>query len=173
MRNMNMEERMSLYIAGPLFNRAERDYNAKLKQVLTPYFHVYLPQEDGGLLVEMVRSGLPADMAARQVFRVDIEAIHWCDLLLIVLDGRTVDEGAALELGYAYAKEKACYGLKTDSRQLLPFGNNPMIDGCLRDVFPNIARLIAWAKTYATHHHIDGNNIESFQPIEPELTRPH
>ena len=134
-----------LYLAGPLFSEAELKFNAWLKGKLQPFFDVYLPQEDGGLLVEMVADGMPPDLAARRVFGIDIRAMDECDMMLIVLDGRAVDEGAAFELGYAYAKGKPCYGLKTDPRQLLATGNNPMIDKSLKQVFGTVDELVTWA----------------------------
>ena len=139
-----------IYLAGPLFSLAERTFNHNLKKLLTPYFDVYLPQEDGGLLVNMVKAGLPKKLASKKVFDIDIRAMHECDLLLIILDGRSIDEGAAFELGYAYAKGQRCYGLKTDPRQLLAIGNNPMIDGPLETVFENIEEVLEWAKSYDT-----------------------
>ena len=46
-----------LYLAGPLFSHAELVYNKKLKGKLNRYFDVYLPQEDGELLVELIQKG--------------------------------------------------------------------------------------------------------------------
>ncbi len=81
---------------------------------------------------------------------LDIAALKKCDFVLIVLDGRSVDEGAAFELGYAYALGKVCYGLQTDPRRLLKIGiNNPMIDCALQQVFSSVDDLVAWAKTFA------------------------
>jgi nucleoside 2-deoxyribosyltransferase len=71
-----------------------------------------------------------------------------CDLILIVLDGRTVDEGAAFELGYVFAMGKPCYGLQTDVRRLLLTGNNPMLDCSLLQVFQDTEELIHWAQKY-------------------------
>ena len=137
-----------MYLAGPLFSLAERTFNHNLRKLLSSYFDVYLPQEDGGLLVNMVNAGLPVKLASQKVFDIDVRAINECDLLLIILDGRSIDEGAAFELGYAHAKEKKCYGLKTDPRQLLAIGNNPMIDGPLERIFENIEDLLDWAKSF-------------------------
>ena len=139
---------LRLYLAGPLFSRAEKEFNARLKGLLLPFFHVYLPQEDGGLLVDMIREGMPASLAAQKVFEVDARALEECDLFLGVLDGRTVDEGLAFELGVAYARRKPCYGLKTDPRQLLPTGNNPMIDCSLEKIFRTVEELLDWARSY-------------------------
>lgn len=145
-----MSERLSrLYLAGPLFSTSEKMFNAELKRILSPYFSVYLPQEDGGLMVEMIKDGVSPQVAAHRVFTMDIDAIEKCEILLIILDGRAVDEGASFELGFAFARGKECFGLRTDSRQLLPEGNNPMIESSLRQVFGDLPTLIAWARGYA------------------------
>jgi nucleoside 2-deoxyribosyltransferase len=139
-------QRLAVYLAGPLFSDAERSFNLKLKRLLVPCFDVYLPQEDGGLLVDMIAEGAPPKVASRHVFLGDVQAIRDADLLIIILDGRSVDEGAAFELGFAYALGKPCYGLKTDPRQLLAIGNNPMIDGPLEYIFQSVDELVDWAK---------------------------
>lgn len=139
-----------LYLAGPLFSEAERSFNIKLKRLLEPFFKVYLPQEDGGLMTEMVANGMIPEQAAKRVFSLDILVLDACNYFLIILDGRSVDEGAAFELGHAYASGKPCYGLKTDCRQLLSIGNNPMIDCSLKMIFPDIPSLLNWAKEITT-----------------------
>lgn len=140
--------RQKVYLAGPLFSEAERSFNARLKLVLEQYVDVYLPQEDGGLLVEMVASGTPVELARQTVFRGDMKAIQDCHALVIILDGRAIDEGAAFELGCAYTLGKPCYGLKTDPRQLLPYTDNPMIRAPLREVFGNVPELVSWARAF-------------------------
>ena len=136
-----------VYLAGPLFSEAERTFNHNLKKLLTPYFDVYLPQEDGGLMVDMIREGMSPKLAAQKVFDGDIKAMEKCDVFLMILDGRAVDEGASFELGFSYAHEKPCYGLKTDPRQLLATGNNPMIDCPLEHIFQSVDDLIEWARS--------------------------
>ena len=142
-------KRRSIYLAGPLFSEAERSFNTKLKRLLERFVDVYLPQEDGGLLVEMIADGMPIELAKRQVFQGDMIALKDCDALVIILDGRAVDEGAAFELGCAYTLKKPCYGLKTDPRRLLKVGDNPMIEAALQDIFPNVAQLVSWIRTFA------------------------
>lgn len=136
-----------MYLAGPLFSEAERTFNHNLKRLLTPYFDVYLPQEDGGLMVDMIREGMNPKLAAQKVFDGDIKAMEECDIFLMILDGRAVDEGASFELGFSYAHDKPCYGLKTDPRQLLTTGNNPMIDCPLEHIFQSVDELIDWARS--------------------------
>jgi nucleoside 2-deoxyribosyltransferase len=140
--------KLRLYIASPLFNDAERILNREIAKQLDPFFKVYLPQEDGGLMTDMIDQGMTPASAARLVFEEDLRAIDRCDLLLIVLDGRVIDEGAVFELGYASAKNKPCYGFKSDSRQLLPSGNNPMIAGALLQIFTDLDQLARWACSY-------------------------
>ena len=88
------------------------------------------------------------ERAKAQIFQQDICAIAACDVFVIVLDGRTVDEGASFELGYAFALGKVCVGIKTDSRTLLPIGDNPMIEVPLRKIFHEESDLIDWIADY-------------------------
>jgi len=135
-----------LYLAAPLFSEAERNYNVYLRNILSRFYEVYLPQEDGLLMVDLVQNGMDEETAADVVFKNDMDAIESCDIILIVLDGRTVDEGAAFELGVAFSKNKKCIALQTDSRRLLPIGNNPMISCSAAEVFSSIVELVDWAK---------------------------
>ncbi|MBI4146258.1 nucleoside 2-deoxyribosyltransferase [Candidatus Woesearchaeota archaeon] len=141
-----MVKKPHLYLAGPLFSVAEREFNVKLKRLLEEFFVVYLPQDDGCLLVDLIKSGVSAEEAARRVFDADVKAMKDCDFLLIVLDGRSVDEGAAFELGFVHALGKVCVGLRTDPRQLLPSGNNPMVERPLSCLFGSVDELLSWAK---------------------------
>jgi nucleoside 2-deoxyribosyltransferase len=136
--------RPKLYLAGPLFSLPEREFNSQLRDMLLPIVDVFLPQQDGDLFVEMVAKGIDVELAARRVFETDLRAIIESDYVLIIMDGRSIDEGAAFELGYASALGKACIGLQTDMRRLLPIGNNPMITGALAHVFSDIRALCAW-----------------------------
>jgi nucleoside 2-deoxyribosyltransferase len=146
---MSTHRKQKMYFAAPLFNDMERQFNNTLSKKLEKFFDIYLPQKDGGLMADMISEGIHPSEAARRVFCMDIEAIRECDVLLIILDGRTVDEGATFELGFAYALGKVCYGLQTDVRRLLKTGNNPMIDCGLRHVFKDFEELINWARQFA------------------------
>ena len=83
-------------------------------------------------------------MASQRVFHLDMEAIRDVDYLIAILDGRTIDEGVAFELGTAFAQSKKCLGLQTDSRRLAPWGNNPMVTGALYAVFTCTDALLFW-----------------------------
>lgn len=135
-----------IYLAAPLFSEAERNFNVALARTLEGFFEVYLPQRDGRLFVELVRRAQTIQQARAEVFQSDLAAIDASSILLIVLDGRSVDEGACFELGYAYAKGKTCVALQTDVRRLLPLGNNPMIDSAVSHSFKSVEDLVAWLR---------------------------
>lgn len=48
--------------------------------------------------------------------RTNTERIDRSDAVLAILDGVDVDSGTAAEIGYAFAKGKRVYGLRTDFR---------------------------------------------------------
>ena len=138
----------SLYFAAPLFSEAELAFNLQVAKKLDRWFDTYLPQRDGGLLVDLVRRGVRTEDAYKSVFDRDVAALKSCDVCLVVLDGRSIDEGVSFELGFAYSLGKLCVGLQTDSRRLLPLGNNPMIQCALNEVFPDSSTLLLWAEKY-------------------------
>jgi len=134
-----------LYLAGPLFSEAELAFNREIRDLLKEYFDVYLPQEDGGLMVNMIKNGTSFLDAQQLVFLNDIAAIRRTDYLLIILDGRSVDEGASFELGFAHALGKKCIGYQSDPRRLLPVGNNPVVECALERIITSRSELLRWA----------------------------
>lgn len=116
-----------LYLAAPLFTPLEREFNLRVTEQLEKRFDVFLPQRDGFLIPGREMSGVEFKLASRDVFRSDLLAIERAHAIVAVLDGRAIDEGVAFEVGFAFAKGIRCFSLRTDSRQLLPHGNNPMI----------------------------------------------
>ena len=123
-----------IYLAGPLFCNAEIEYNLRMKAELSKAgFEVVLPQEntmdfDSARMSEKEYS----EDVAGKICAHDFELLDSCDILVFNLDGRVPDEGACVELGYAYAKGKPCFGLKTDIR-VSEFGiDNIMITGTLK-----------------------------------------
>jgi len=139
-----ISNRPNVYLAGPLFSVSEKRWNCTLRDMLCDCCDVYLPQEDGALLVDLIASGMAIDAAKELIFQTDIAAIDRCDILLLTMDGRTIDEGACFELGFAYSRSKICVGLKTDVRSLLPIGDNPMIACALQTVFSDIEDARRW-----------------------------
>jgi nucleoside 2-deoxyribosyltransferase len=148
-----ISNRPNVYLASPLFSTTERQWNTSLREQLSEFCDVYLPQEDGALLVDLVANGMPVQEAKSAIFARDIEAIERCDILVLVMDGRVIDEGASFELGYAYSRGKICIGLKTDVRSLLSIGDNPMIECALRGVFREMQDISDWIRNRRWEQH--------------------
>lgn len=140
------QNRIMAYFAAPLFNEMERNYNWQVTKQLEAYIDVFLPQRDGGLLMQHVKEGMSSDVAAKLIFGKDLSAIQEAELLIAVLDGNSVDEGVAFEIGYMFATGGVCVALQTDVRRALPTGNNPMIGGAMTAVFQSVADLVDWVK---------------------------
>src|SRR4051812_11453066 len=108
-----MRDMPLIYLAAPLFNDREREFNSSLSNQLSRYVSVFLPQRDGKLLVALVEFGMEKDLAERLVFEADRHAMRSAQLLIAVLDGAHVDEGVAFEIGFMNASERYCVGLQT------------------------------------------------------------
>jgi len=142
--------RPRVYIASALFSDAERSTNEAMAFVLEKWCDVFLPQRHGRLITELIARGMSAEQAYSFVFEKDIEAISGCDALIINLDGHVIDEGAAVELGYAFALSKLCVGYRTDVRVLLPWGLNPMVTVPLRQILTTPQELEEWTASIGT-----------------------
>jgi nucleoside 2-deoxyribosyltransferase len=95
-----------IYLAGPLFTLAEQTFNAALARFLeSKGFAVWLPQEH-----ELRRN------TARSIFRMDVAALDWADMVVACMDGPDPDSGTAWECGYAYASGKPIVCYRTDFR---------------------------------------------------------
>jgi len=103
-----------IYVAGPLFSEAERDYLERMVEKLAhccglnPVSNFFLPHRDGGELGK----GPPR----KHIFALDIGKIRSADIVVALLDGQDSDSGTCVELGYAYALNKKVFGLLTDFR---------------------------------------------------------
>jgi nucleoside 2-deoxyribosyltransferase len=98
-------EAMKIYLAGPLFTTAERDFNARLAQRLRDLGHeIWLPQESE-----------QATMTPAQIFKEDVAGIDWAEVVIANMDGPDPDSGTCWECGYAYRK-KPVVVFRTDFR---------------------------------------------------------
>src|SRR3989304_5131339 len=110
---------MRIYLAGPLFSSAEREWNQRLAALLRGFGHeVFLPQEKE-----------PRELSARVIFETDRQGIDGSDVVVAVMDGPDPDAGTAWECGYAYGKKPVVL-IRTDFRRpgregLGPY--NPML----------------------------------------------
>jgi nucleoside 2-deoxyribosyltransferase len=97
---------MKIYLAGPLFSTAEREFNVRLTQLLREKGHeVWLPQE-----IEQ------RTMSAKQIFDKDVEGVDWAEAVVANMDGPDPDSGTCWECGYAYGK-KPVIVYRTDFRE--------------------------------------------------------
>lgn len=127
-----------IYFAGPLFCKSEKDYNLMLaRQLEEAGYEVFLPQRDG--YEAACLEGKTEFEKVHLIFDRDTAEILDADIFFMVLDGRVPDDGACVELGFAYAHGKRCYGVKTDARSLeLGMDLNPLIAGCFTKIFYNL-----------------------------------
>ena len=96
---------MKIYLAGPLFTTAEREFNARLAGLLRRAQHeVWLPQEHEG-----------RQLSAAQLFALDVAGIDGADVVVANMDGPDPDSGTCWECGYAYGK-KPIVLFRTDFR---------------------------------------------------------
>jgi nucleoside 2-deoxyribosyltransferase len=86
---MKMEIVMLIYFAGPLFNKAEKEFNQHLTDMLeTAGFKVFLPQRDGVRSDKPPYNRMPRGKRRKAMFALDKAKIFKADVFLFVLDGR-------------------------------------------------------------------------------------
>lgn len=123
---------MKIYYAGPLFCQAELEFNEKVAAMLREKgYEVFLPQEGPDIRGLMSDPSTDKRKVMRGFFADDLRQIDSSDAFLFIMDGRVPDEGACFELGYAYAKGKPCFALKTDVRESEYGTDNAMLVGSL------------------------------------------
>ena len=104
---------MKVFIAGPLFSQAEREFNLKVDAFLRKHgFDTFLPQREVGELRKRVRR----KKREATIYEMDLKGIEKADAVVAILDGPDVDSGTAFEIGYACARGKPVIGVKTDTR---------------------------------------------------------
>ena len=122
---------MRIYLAGAIFTPYERAFlDDCASRLRAEGFDVFVPHEQG--LV-----GLDATPAA--VFAVDAAGVESADAVLAVLDGPSVDDGTACEIGLFHGlkqrdpERKGVVGLLTDLRaeRRGEFATNLFVRGCI------------------------------------------
>ena len=109
----------AIYIAGPLFSIAEKQFLIKFvdeiatKLNLDPINHFFLPHRDAG--------DLGIINGREDIFKSDLDHLNKAEIVIAVLEGADVDSGTAVEIGYAFAKNKKIFGFLTDIRA---YGNS-------------------------------------------------
>lgn len=137
---------MRVFIAGPLFTQAERDFNLKVDEYIRKHgFETFLPQREVGKLWEKIQ--LSGRRAYRMIYEGDLRGLERADVVVAILDGTDVDSGTAFEIGYACARGKPVVGLKTDWR-IFAKGEevNNMVAQGLRAIVGNFDELVVALK---------------------------
>ncbi|MCT6812352.1 MAG: nucleoside 2-deoxyribosyltransferase, partial [Lactobacillus helsingborgensis] len=99
---------MKIYFANALFSQAEINYNAQLAakiRQIDDAIDLYLPQENASI------NDKQAYADSKMIAQADTEKLVNSDLMIAVLDGLSIDNGVASEIGVAYAKEIPIIGL--------------------------------------------------------------
>jgi nucleoside 2-deoxyribosyltransferase len=123
---------MHIYLAGSIFTPYERsfldDCAARLR---AEGFDVFVPHEQKHLV--------GVDVTAEAVFAADAGGVEEADAVLAVLDGPSVDDGTACEIGLFHGlkqhdpERKGVVGLLTDLRgeRRGEYATNLFVRGCI------------------------------------------
>lgn len=120
-----------VYVAGPLFSQAEREFLERMVDILARTSGLnarddfFIPHRDGG---ELGKGSTRLD-----IFSLDLNSVNNADIVVALLDGQDVDSGTCIELGYAYARDKKIFGIITDFRSY-----------CTKDREPHRPNLMVW-----------------------------
>jgi len=99
---------MRVYIAGKLGTEEERESIEKVDLLCKELgLETFVPHRDVGKAQGM--------KDVERIFKGDInDGLNKCTLLIAILNGFHVGAGTAWEIGYAYARNIPCFGIKTD-----------------------------------------------------------
>ena len=126
---------LKIYFSGPLFTPYERSFIDECAAALrTDGFEVFVPHEHA-----LARD---VDVTAAWIFARDRRGIERADAMLAILDGPSVDDGTACEIGMFHAlmqsdpSKKGVVGLLTDIRGMRgeSTGINLFVHGAIEDV---------------------------------------
>jgi nucleoside 2-deoxyribosyltransferase len=148
-----------VYIAGPLFSQAEREFLERMVDALSLASGLnasedfFLPHRDGG---ELGKGPERLD-----IFRLDLANLNEANIVVALLDGQDVDSGTCIELGYAYDKGKKIFGIITDFRSYCtndhePHRPNLMVWGVCEEgntVFHHLKELLSAFAAHVKKHH--------------------
>lgn len=147
---------MLIYFAGPLFSKAEKEFNLALTKKLESIGHrVFLPQRDGIESDKEPYRSMEKEERRQKMFELNVKKVLEADIFLVILDGRVPDEGACMELGIAYCQKylkksnKLLIGLQTDIRAAFIGSRlNPMLKVSLDYIARAEDELIDFLKKY-------------------------
>lgn len=119
---------MRIYLAGPLFSIAEKEFNisfagklkAKLKENGFSTIDIIIPQQYSETLEN-------DEHFVSRIFQYCVDNVENSDLVVAILEGSDADSGTCVELGVAYARNIPIIGIRTDFRSSEDRGLNIMV----------------------------------------------
>jgi hypothetical protein len=131
---------LRIYFAGPLFTPYERTFIDDCAAALrADAFEVFVPHE------HELATGI--DVTAAWIFAKDRPGIERADAMLAILDGPSVDDGTACEIGMFHAlmqsdpSKKGIVGLLTDIRGMR--GESTGVNLFVRGAIEDVGRIVA------------------------------
>lgn len=125
---MDYELTNDVYFAAPFFCDAEKDFNLKLVAILeSASISVFYPPRDGVVAKSELDVGLSWNSISDNIWECDTNAILSSKLIVALIDGRTIDEGVCVEIGFAAAHGRPILAFASDDRSQFAWGHNPMI----------------------------------------------
>lgn len=136
-----------IYVSGALFSLSEQEYNKSLVNLLSS------KMEDAEFILpqNLTKLYLGDKDFLDKIFRECLASIDKAHALVSILEGPDVDSGTAIEMGYAYARNKPIIGIRTDFRSAKNV--NLMVAGVCREFL--------WLPSYQVELNQVANEIAS------------
>ena len=127
MNNIEQTKKYQIYLAAPLFSRAEQDFNLRIYEFLKDQgYQVFLPQTEC------------ANKPLEEIYQTCLAGLQSSRSVVAILDGADADSGTCFECGYAVGHGIPVIGVRTDFRlsgdtrgfnAMLYFSAHKLIDG--------------------------------------------
>ena len=114
------EVNLTIYLVGPQFSLAEREFNEAFARSLERHAHP-------SIVVWRQNHANSLAASPTQICRQAIDRINRSDAVVAILDGADADAATCVEIGYAKGRAKVIVGFRTDCRQCEDRGLNLMV----------------------------------------------
>lgn len=121
---------MKIYLAGPLFSEAERNWDAMLKEQIESQASALGKEVDVVWPYQFITAEEIERLggeAHREIFRRCMTALLDTDIVVANLDGTQVDDGTAWEIGFFFrnkSENSKIIGIRTDFRSAGDFSHS-------------------------------------------------
>lgn len=103
--------RHKIYLSGPLFSAGEIAWGRELSSFLRERL------ANAGVQVIWPYELSINQLEPEEIFGENLRALDRCDLMVAILDGPSVDDGTAWEIGRFFLQGKKVLGIRTDIRK--------------------------------------------------------